>query len=158
MKRKLFATYILILMSLLIPSSLSRPEHIGTIQVSAHPIVDQLKPNESKPIEQLEKVSVSIEDIAYVIATQKGWNGPEWSALQKLWGNESGWNTDAQNPSSGACGIPQAWPCSKIGDNWRDPKTQLTWGANYIQQRYGSPSKALSFWYAQCGSSKGCWY
>ena len=158
MKRKILATYFLVLLSTLIPSTLSRPEHIGTIQLSAHPILGQLDKTELKPIQQLEKVPVSVEDIAYVLATQRGWDGSEWAALQKLWGNESGWNTEALNPSSGACGIPQAWPCSKIGPNWRDPKTQLSWGANYIAERYGSPSKALSFWYAQCGSPKGCWY
>lgn len=158
MKRKLLATYILILITMLIPSSLMKPAHEGSLQTKQVPILEQLKPVEVHAFESLEKVPVSVEDIAYVLATQRGWNGSEWDALKKLWGNESGWNTDALNPSSGACGIPQAWPCSKIGDNWRDPKTQLTWGANYIADRYGSPSKALSFWYAQCGSSKGCWY
>ncbi len=105
-----------------------------------------------------KKVPISTQDIAYSIALEKGWGGAEWNALKHLWGNESSWNTDAINPSSGACGIPQAWPCSKIGANWRDPRTQLEWGASYIQRTYGTPSNALAKWYSRCGSDKGCWY
>lgn len=99
-----------------------------------------------KEFKEFEKVPVSVEEIAYQIALRYGWSGSEWESLKTLWGNESSWNTDAVNPSSGACGIPQAYPCSKIGANWRDPRTQLEWGANYIKERYGKPSAALHFW------------
>ncbi len=111
-----------------------------------------------KTIQTLDIVPVTPQEIAKSIADEKGWTGNEWSALVKLWGNESGWRTNAVNPTSGACGIPQAWPCSKIGDNWQDPRTQLEWGAKYISERYSTPSQAVSFWYSQCGSSQGCWY
>lgn len=79
-----------------------------------------------------------------------GWEGAEWVALQKLWNQESSWNNKAKNPSSGAYGIPQslpytkmpkaAWPESAGGKS--DATTQIKWGLTYIKGRYGSPSKA----------------
>jgi hypothetical protein len=123
--------------------------------------IQKLDPLTFKEKNPLTKVPVSVEDIAFDIATKKGWSGNEWAALKKLWGNESGWNTNALNPSSGACGIPQAWPCEKIGANWRDPRTQLTWGADYIQRTYGTPSAALYFWQNIAPSKppyNGHWY
>lgn len=70
-----------------------------------------------------------------------------FSALVTLWNHESGWNYRAYNGSSGACGIPQALPCSKGGANFRnDPYKQIEWGLSYIAGRYGNPSNALYFW------------
>jgi hypothetical protein len=73
-------------------------------------------------------------------------------SLDKLWDHESGWNHLASNPSSGAYGIPQALPGSKMGSvaaDWRtNPATQIKWGLGYIKDRYGSPSGAWSFWQA----------
>lgn len=69
-----------------------------------------------------------------------------WPALQALWTRESNWNPAARNRSSGACGIPQALPCSKIPD--MSPQGQIEWGLNYIKQRYGTPTKAWQFWLA----------
>jgi hypothetical protein len=67
--------------------------------------------------------------------------GPgHWSALEKLWARESGWNPAARNPSSGACGIPQALPCRKITD--MSVPGQIEWGVGYIAQRYGNPTRA----------------
>ena len=63
----------------------------------------------------------------------------QWSALNSLWTRESNWNPAAHN-ASGACGIPQALPCSKIADN--TPTGQIQWGLNYIQRRYGTPTAA----------------
>ena len=61
---------------------------------------------------------------------------------------ESNWNPTAQNPSSGAYGIPQSLPGSKmasVGSDWRtNPATQITWGLNYISGRYGTPCGALA--------------
>ena len=67
-----------------------------------------------------------------------------WPALQALWTRESNWNPNARNRSSGACGIPQALPCSKIPD--MSTEGQIRWGLSYIQQRYGNPTNAYSFW------------
>lgn len=73
----------------------------------------------------------------------------EFSCLLSLWERESGWNPHAQNPSSGAYGIPQALPGSKMasaGADWQtNPRTQISWGLGYIEGRYGSPCGAWSF-------------
>ncbi len=79
-------------------------------------------------------------------AAQYGWTGQNWTDLVKLWTRESSWMWNAENPSSGAYGIPQSLPGSKMatfGERWRDDAAvQIDWGLNYISQRYGSPSKA----------------
>ena len=70
----------------------------------------------------------------------------QFSYLNRLWERESGWNRYAVNPSSGAYGIPQAVPGSKMasaGPHWRSsPATQIRWGLRYIRGRYGSPRRA----------------
>lgn len=78
------------------------------------------------------------------MAAQRGWTGANWEALYVLWMRESGWNPRALNRSSGACGIPQALPCSKIPD--QSIVGQIKWGLDYIQRRYGSPSGAMQHW------------
>jgi len=79
-----------------------------------------------------------------------GWGSEQWPALQKLWNGESGWRTNALNSSSGAYGIPQSLPASKMassGSDWRtNPATQIDWGLRYIKSRYGSPSAAFAQW------------
>ncbi|MFF3669312.1 aggregation-promoting factor C-terminal-like domain-containing protein [Microtetraspora malaysiensis] len=71
---------------------------------------------------------------------------PQFQCLDSLWTRESGWNHRAENPSSGAYGIPQALPGNKMsgtGVDWRfNPLTQIRWGLNYIRTRYGSPCGA----------------
>jgi len=80
------------------------------------------------------------------LAAARGWGGNEFSCLDRLWTRESNWNPRAQNPSSGAYGIPQSLPASKMaaaGADWRtNPATQITWGLNYIAGRYGTPCGA----------------
>ena len=61
---------------------------------------------------------------------------------------ESTWNPNAVNPSSGACGLAQALPCSKMGANWNDPVVALKWQLNYVTKRYGGYQGAYSFWLA----------
>ncbi|MCO6011409.1 hypothetical protein NE236_41315 [Actinoallomurus purpureus] len=78
-----------------------------------------------------------------------GWGtAGQYSALIRLWNRESGWRWNATNPSSGAYGIPQSLPASKMasaGSDWRDnAATQMRWGLNYIRGRYGSPAAAWS--------------
>jgi hypothetical protein len=78
-----------------------------------------------------------------------GWgNNQQFSCLNNLWMRESGWRVNAANPYSGAYGIPQALPGSKMaasGPQWRtDAGTQIRWGLNYIRARYGSPCGAWS--------------
>lgn len=74
-----------------------------------------------------------------------GWSS-QWSCLDDLWEQESNWNVTAENASSGAYGIAQALPGSKMasaGSNWEtSAATQITWGLEYIQSTYGSPCAA----------------
>lgn len=76
-----------------------------------------------------------------------GWsNGEMWVAWLSLWNQESGWNQYARNPSSGAYGIPQALPPSKMGAAANPPQSnphaQISWGIGYIEGRYGNPYNA----------------
>lgn len=74
----------------------------------------------------------------------------QFRCLDRLWMKESGWQTRNLNRSSGAYGIPQAVPGSKMasaGADWRtNPITQVRWGLGYIRARYGSACAAWSFW------------
>ncbi len=81
------------------------------------------------------------------IMVRHGWTtGMQYRALVKLWDHESHWSHTSHNRGSGAHGIPQALPGSKMrsaGADWRtNPVTQIKWGLNYIDSRYGSPAKA----------------
>lgn len=79
----------------------------------------------------------------------RGWSEAEFACLDSLWTRESGWRTNAANPSSGAYGIPQALPGSKMasaGADWQtNPRTQIQWGLDYIAGRYGTPCQAWAF-------------
>lgn len=90
--------------------------------------------------------AASAQAIAQSMMSSYGWNDSEFHCLVSLWQRESNWNYQAQNPSSGAYGIPQALPGSKMGSvaaDWAtNPATQITWGLGYIQGRYGSPCAA----------------
>ena len=81
------------------------------------------------------------------MANHYGWGAGEFDALVQLWNNESGWNHQLANPSSGAYGIPQSLPGTKMssaGGDWQtNPETQIKWGLQYIQSTYGTPSGAL---------------
>lgn len=76
------------------------------------------------------------------------WNNSQFRCLNALWTNESHWNYRAHNYYSGAHGIAQAFPASKMstmGIDWRtNPITQIKWGLRYVSLRYGTPCAALS--------------
>jgi hypothetical protein len=86
------------------------------------------------------------QQIAMAMLPGYGWSPSEFGCLKSLWEQESGWNPYAANPSSGAYGIPQALPGSKMataGPDWQsNPATQITWGLGYIRSTYGSPCGA----------------
>jgi len=85
----------------------------------------------------------SYQDIAYQGVMSRGWSEQEYYYLLALWNRESGWNPEAHNASSGAHGIPQALPGSKMGPGWEsDATVQITWGLNYISGVYGTPCEA----------------
>ncbi len=84
--------------------------------------------------------------VARAMLPKYGWGASQFGCLDRLWTRESKWSLTATNPSSGAYGIPQALPGSKMssaGSDWRkNPLTQITWGLGYIRARYGSPCGA----------------
>jgi hypothetical protein len=90
--------------------------------------------------------SGSAQQIAMGMLGSYGWSSGQFSCLASLWNQESGWNIYATNPVSGAYGIPQALPGSKMasaGADWQtDAATQIRWGLSYIKSLYGSPCGA----------------
>ena len=81
-----------------------------------------------------------------LMASTYGWGDDQFACLDSLWTKESGWNYQASNPSSGAYGIPQSLPGSKmstVADDWEtNATTQITWGLDYISRAYGMPCSA----------------
>ena len=86
------------------------------------------------------------QTIARSMLSSYGWGDDQLSCLVSLWNRESSWDYTATNASSGAYGIPQALPGSKMasaGSDWQtNPATQIKWGLGYISERYGSPCAA----------------
>ncbi|MGJ3509231.1 hypothetical protein [Enemella sp. A6] len=70
----------------------------------------------------------------------------DWAYVDSIVQRESGWNRYAVNPWSGACGLAQANPCSKVGSQWADPVVSLRWQHSYVKGRYGSYRAAHAFW------------
>jgi len=87
--------------------------------------------------------------IAEALLPTYGFSSSEMSCLVPLWEGESGWRWNAENPSSGAYGIPQSLPGDKmatVASDWRtNPVTQIKWGLEYIKGSYGSPCGAWDF-------------
>jgi hypothetical protein len=94
------------------------------------------------------------------ILKNMGWQ-KYWGAVDYIFQHESSWNHHARNAGSGAYGIPQSLPGSKMasqGADWRtNPVTQIYWGLNYMQSRYGSPNGAESFWKSHHWYADGAW-
>jgi hypothetical protein len=88
-------------------------------------------------------------DIARAMLGRFGFGADQFSCLDSIYSQESGWNVHADNPSSSAYGIPQALPGSKMasaGADWaNNPATQIRWGLGYIKGRYGTPCNAWGF-------------
>ncbi|WP_337003131.1 MULTISPECIES: transglycosylase SLT domain-containing protein [unclassified Microbacterium] len=70
----------------------------------------------------------------------------DWQFVNYIVSRESGWNPNATNRSSGACGLVQALPCSKVPGNGYNPVDNLRWGTGYATGRYGSWEGAYNFW------------
>ena len=91
--------------------------------------------------------------IGLELTLARGWDETQFACLDALWSRESGWRVNASNGSSGAYGIPQALPGSKmasVGADWEtNPTTQITWGLNYITGRYGTPCDAWAHFQAR---------
>lgn len=72
----------------------------------------------------------------------------DWGYVDYIATRESGWNPNATNPTSGACGLIQAYPCSKVPGSGYNPVDNLTWANGYAVGRYGSWANAYAFWTA----------
>lgn len=72
----------------------------------------------------------------------------DWGYVDFIASRESGWNPNATNPTSGACGLIQAYPCSKVPGSGYNPVDNLSWANGYATARYGSWADAYSFWSA----------
>lgn len=132
---------------------------LTSLLVSLPTAQDQAKANERQKC-GIKQISRSYKRLPYAqpaynkrfaqtyMSTVYGWCGSQYNCLVTLWNRESGWRVNAHNKSSGAHGIPQSLPGSKMasaGKDWySNPQTQIRWGLRYISQRYGSPCSALS--------------
>jgi hypothetical protein len=122
---------------------------IGQEPVATKPPIKQPEPKKAviQKTAQSPVVAATTSPRKYALSVvgQKQFN-----CLEPLWDKESHWNYKAHNSSSGAYGIPQAVPGSKMssaGADWKtNPITQVKWGINYVNGRYGSACGAWSFW------------
>lgn len=136
------------------PSSTPVPTPSPTPKATPKPtkkIVSKPKPKKELSSQRPSAKMVSVKAgarLAKIYAARR-LNDNQFDCLNILWKSESGWRWNALNRSSGAYGIPQALPGSKMrtaGKDWRtNPITQVRWGLGYISGRYGSPCKAWTF-------------
>jgi hypothetical protein len=96
---------------------------------------------------ELARTPDGAREVAKVLMEEKyGWGEKQYACLDDLWIKESNWNYRASNKRTGAHGIPQALPATKMdsaGTDWRtNPVTQISWGLRYIEVRYETPCKA----------------
>lgn len=116
-------------------------------------VVNKNITKKSKPRKVSLNVKASVTEMkqyAHQLVLSYGWSEYDYECLVKIVNHESGWNPNAVNKSSSACGLCQALPCSKMasaGADYRtNYKTQLKWMMGYIKGRYKTPSKAWAFW------------
>jgi hypothetical protein len=132
------------------PTGTSRPTRSATaspaasLAATASPTaIPQPTPTATAPA-----ASGSPRQIAQAMLGSFGWSASQFGCLDPLWAHESGWSVTASNASSGAYGIPQAVPGSKMasaGPDWQtNATTQIKWGLQYIKGTYGSPCAAYS--------------
>jgi hypothetical protein len=114
------------------------------------PITVASPPASKAPAAVLPAIAGTPKQMAYAIAVRDGLNAAQWSCLSQLWQQESKFQTTARNVRSGAFGIPQALPASRMasaGADWRtNPVTQVRWGLSYIKTRYGTACTAWTHW------------
>ena len=136
------------------PSAAAKPAAKPAPKAAVAPQAAKVAP--AKPAAPAKPVAVNdpagAQAYAASLLSSFGWGPGEMDSLRILWTKESDWTTTATNASSGAYGIVQSLPAEKMaseGADWQtNYKTQIRWGLKYIKERYGSPSAALSFHYA----------
>ena len=106
------------------------------------------QPQQASTVAAYATASGSPEQIAEAMLSSFGWSRSQFACLDPLWAHESGWSVTADNPDTGAYGIPQALPGDKMasaGPDWlTDAATQIRWGLTYIKDLYGSPCAAYA--------------
>jgi uncharacterized protein YabE (DUF348 family) len=107
-------------------------------------------PTGSAPVDSGDNSPAGAQAYAQqAMLAEYGWGSDQFSCLVSLWSRESGWRYNASNPS-GAYGIPQALPGSKMGAGWQtSAAVQVEWGLGYIASRYGTPCGAWGTWQSQ---------
>ncbi len=98
---------------------------------------------------ELARTPDGAREVAKILMEDKyGWGDKQYWCLNGLWTKESNWNYRSSNKRSGAHGIPQALPATKmesVGTDWRtNPVTQISWGLRYIESRYETPCRAFA--------------
>jgi hypothetical protein len=141
------------------------PETTTTVPVTTVPILETTVPKTTstlqKPVKPAPKTTTTIPKNETATPTQAKGSCKDWiqqAGIEEVESayyivmKESTCNPNARNKSSGACGLVQANPCSKLGGNWSDPVHALKWADSYVKSRYGSWSGAVSH------SKKHGWY
>ena len=132
---------------------------IWTSQVQAAPINNSTSRVKTQAVQVATPEKVATQTLTEQQASVTSESpDPEQEAKAFIYQKESSNRTDAINQSSGACGIGQAWPCSKLPCTLQDYECQDRYFTGYMQSRYGSWSAAKAFWLSNCGSGLGCWW
>jgi hypothetical protein len=133
----------------LTPEQAQRDSSAGKVSAAiaqAKAAADRVRAAAARRAKILRDAQEDPKSVAKMLLADRGWGSGQFECLNLLWTRESGWNYRAENVSSGAYGIPQALPGTKMGTvaaDWRtNPVTQIRWGLNYISSRYGTPCGA----------------
>lgn len=111
------------------------------------------KANTPKPVVVAKKAQVAAPTASFG-GNKQSWLAAsgipqnEWGHVDMIVSRESGWNPNAVNPSSGACGLGQQLPCGKWAGAWNDPVAALRAQYGYVKERYGGYPQAVAFWNA----------
>jgi hypothetical protein len=124
----------------------SATQNSATQNTATAPPAASAQPTPSATASAASVASGSPQQIAQAMLASFGWSSSQFSCLDPLWAHESGWSVTAYNAGSGAYGIPQALPGSRMasaGPDWQtNAATQIRWGLEYIKGTYGSPCGA----------------
>jgi hypothetical protein len=131
-----------------IPAEAMLTRNAAAVSATALAVPASLARKVAKPV--AAAITGTPLQMAHTIATQTGLNQQQWVCLDSLWYQESKFQPNAHNRRSGAFGIPQALPASRMasaGADWRtNPATQIKWGLSYIKVRYGTACTAWAHW------------
>jgi len=114
----------------------------------------EVKAAQEAKLVQVAKVSQPAAPVANISGNKESWlaasgiPADQWGYVDSIVTRESGWNPNAVNASSGACGLGQQLPCGKWSGAWNDPVAALRAQHGYVVDRYGSYAGAVAFWNA----------